>query len=168
MRKGAYLLLLLPLLLATGCKMLVKDPVVTVQDLKVVSLTGGGAGMELRLKVKNPNSFGVRLLGYSYNLTVLELPLAKGTAREEIEFPAGGEAELLIPIKISFGDLLEIYRRKPNLESIPYRLSAGLDLGTPLGKMTVPVNRNGTYAIPRQYRPPAMLNRLTDFLRMNK
>ena len=166
MRKSAFLLLLF--ILFTGCKMFIKEPVVTVEDLSIVSLNGGGAGMELRLKVKNPNSFDVRLLGYNYDLKVMELSLAKGVAREEVEFPSGGQAELRIPIRISYGDLLEIFKRKPNLDSIPYQLSAGLDLKTPLGRMTVPVNRNGTYSIPKQYRPPATLNRLSDFFRMNR
>jgi len=166
LRKSAFLILLF--ILCTGCKLFIKEPVVTVKDLSIVSLNGGGAGMELRLKVKNPNSFDVRLLSYNYDLKVMELSLAEGAVRDGIEFPAGGEAELLIPIHISYGDLLEIFKRKPNLDSIPYRLSAGLDLKTPLGEMTVPVSRNGTYAIPKQYRPAAALNRLTDFLRMNR
>ncbi len=166
MRRGVYLLLLLALL--TGCKLLVKEPVVTVKDLSVVSLTGAGAGMELRLNVQNPNAFDLSLLGYSYQLTVLERPLATGVAREEIKFPSGGQTELRIPIKISYADLLEIFNRKPDPENIPYQLSAALNLDTPLGKMTVPVQRSGTYAIPKQYRPAAIFNRLGDFLRMNK
>jgi LEA14-like dessication related protein len=156
------------LVLFTGCKLLVKEPVVTVKDLSVVSLQGGGAGMELRLNVKNPNPFDLRLLGYNYDLKVMDLPLAKGAAREEVKFPSGGEAEVRIPIRVPFGDLLEILKRIPDPENIPYQLSAGLELDTPLGQKSVPVNRTGTYAIPKQFRPPAMLNRLNDFLRMNR
>ena len=166
MRKSAYLLLLVMLL--SGCKLLVKEPVVTVKDLSVVSLAGGGAGMELRLGVKNPNAFDVQLLAYSYELKVLDMPLAQGVVREQAGFPSGAETELRIPVRISYRDLLEIFNRKPNLDSIPYQLSAGLELDTPLGKMNVPVHRNGSYAVPKQYRPPAMLNRLGDFLKMNK
>jgi LEA14-like dessication related protein len=166
LRKGAYLLLLFILL--AGCTMFVKDPVVTVKDLNVVSLDGGGAGMELYLNVKNTNSFDVSLLGYSYDLKVMAFPLAKGGGREEIKFPSGTATDLRIPIRVSYGDLLEILKRKPNPDSIPYQLSAGLDLETPLGHLTVPVNRNGTYAVPKQYRPSSLLNQLTDFFRMNK
>ena len=156
------------LVLFTGCRMFVKAPAVTVKDLQVVSLNGGGAGMELRLAVKNPNPFDLRLLGYIYQLNVLTLPLAKGETREEITFPAGGETELNIPIRVSFGDLLQIVQRRPDFDNVPYQLTAGLDLGTPLGRMTIPVNRTGTYAIPKQYRPGAILNRLGDFLKTNK
>jgi len=87
--------------------------------------------------------------------------------REEVSFPGGTATDLRIPIKVSYGDLLEIFRRKPDLDKVPYQLQAALDLGTPLGQMSVPVNRTGTYGVPKQYRPGALLNRLGDFFKQN-
>lgn len=166
MRKIALLLLLLVVL--TGCTKFVTEPVVTVRDLSVVSLDGGGAGMELLLTVKNANSYDVTLLGYSYDLKVMSLPLAKGGAREEIKFAADSETDLRIPIKVSYGDLLEMFKRRPDPDRIPYQLMAGLDLETPLGQLTVPVKRTGTYAVPKQYRPTAILDKLSDFFKTNR
>jgi len=166
LRKIVLLLLLLVGL--TGCTKFVTAPVVTVRDLSVVSLDGAGAGMELLLTVKNPNSYDVTLLGYSYDLKVMSLPLAKGGAREEIKFAADSETDLRIPIKVSYGDLLEMFKRRLDPDRIPYQLMAGLDLETPLGQLTVPVKRSGTYAVPQQYRPTAMLDKLSDFFKMNR
>ena len=160
MKKGACLLLLFILL--AGCTTFVTEPMVTVQDLNVVSLDPGGAGMELYLKVANTNTFDVRLMGYSYDLKVMAIPLAKGGAREEVRFPAGAETDLRIPIRVSYGDLLELFKRKLDPDKIPYQLAAGLDLDTPLGQLNVPVNRSGTYAVPKQYRPSAILNKLSE------
>ncbi|HJV67198.1 MAG TPA: LEA type 2 family protein [Geomonas sp.] len=166
MKKLSYslLLLLFVSVAMAGCTSFVKQPIVTVKDLSVVSVDGGGAGMELYLGITNPNAFDVKLLGYNYDLKVMALPLAKGGLREEINFPSRAETDVRIPIKISFGSLLEILKRRPNFDAIPYQLSAGLDLDTPLGQMAVPVNRSGTYAIPKQYRPSSILNRLSDLL----
>ncbi|HBG06545.1 MAG TPA: hypothetical protein DDY22_13560 [Geobacter sp.] len=152
----------------TGCTMLVQEPVVTVKDFNVVSVDGGGAGMELYLSVENTNPFDVSLLGYSYSLKVMALPLAKGGAREEVRFPSGAATDLRIPIRISYGDLVQIMKRQPNPDAIPYQLSAGLDLETPMGQLTVPVNRNGSYAIPKQYRPSSILDNLSNFFRTKK
>lgn len=170
MRKSVYLLLalLLPVLLSAGCTVFVREPVVAVREFKVVSLDGAGAGMELNLTVKNSNPYDLKLLGYSYDLKVLTLPLAKGGAREEVNFPAGVVTNLRIPVRVSYGDLLEILKRGPDPEHIPYVLLAGLDLETPLGHLSVPVNRTGTYAVPKQFRPGSILNRLGDFLKQNK
>ena len=166
MKKIVYLLLLVVLL--SGCTKFVSHPEVTVQDLNVVSLDPGGAVMELYLTVKNTNSFEVKLQGYSYDLKIMALPLAKGGAREEIKFPPGVETDVRIPIRITYGDLLEILKRKPDPDKIPYQITAGLDLDTPMGQLTVPVNRNGTYAIPKQYRPSSIFGKLGEFFGLRK
>lgn len=155
-------------LLLTGCTAFVKQPVVKIKDLSVVSLDGGGLGMELYLGVMNPNFYDVKLQGYSYDLKVMALPLAKGAAREEVKFLSKAETEVRIPIRVSYADFYELLKRRPDPDAIPYQLIAGLDLETPLGQMTVPVDRKGTYAIPKQFRPSGILNRVTDFLRMNR
>ena len=164
LRKSSCLILLM-LVLLTGCTMIVKRPEVTVKDVNVVSLDGGGAGMEVYLGVKNMNPYDLKLLGYNYDLKVMALPLAKGGARETVVFPSKAETDIRIPIRVSFADLLEILKRGPNPDSIPYQLFAGLDLDTPLGEMTVPVHRTGTYAIPEKYRPSSFFNKLGDLFR---
>ena len=162
MKRIPYLLLMFAML--AGCTT-VHQPLVTVKDLNVVSLDPAGAGMELFLRIKNPNSFDVRLQGYSYDLKVMALPLAKGGAREEIKFAGGAETDLRIPIRITYGDLLEIIKRRPDPDKVPYQLAAGLDIETPVGQMTVPINRTGTYAIPKQYRPAAVFGVLGNLLK---
>lgn len=159
------LFLLLTVVALSGCTRFVTQPMVTVEDLSVVSLDPTGAGMELYLKVKNPNSFDLKLQGFSYDLRVMALPLAKGGARDEVKFPAQGEADFRIPIRISYQDLIEILKRRPDPDRVPYQLAAGLELETPVGEMTVPVNRTGTYAIPKQYRPSALFGRISDFFK---
>ncbi|QWV98343.1 LEA type 2 family protein [Geomonas nitrogeniifigens] len=163
MREIACLLLLVVLL--SGCSKLVNAPLVTVQDLNVVSVDPTGAGMELYLSVQNTNSFDVKLQGYSYDIRIMALPLAKGGAREEINFPANEETDVRIPIRITYSDLLEIFKRRPDPDKIPYQLAAGLDLETPVGQMTIPVKKSGTYAIPKKYRPAAIFGKLADFLK---
>jgi LEA14-like dessication related protein len=167
LRRIIYPFLLLFLLLS-GCTKFVNEPVVKVKDLSVVSLDGGGAVMELYLNVKNTNSFDIKLQGYSYDLKVMALPLAKGGAREEIKFPSEGDTDLRIPIRIGYNDLFQILKRRPDPDHIPYQLAAGLDLDTPVGQMTVPVNSSGTYAIPKEYRPSTILNMMTEFFKLSR
>lgn len=164
LRKIAYPFLFM-LMLVSGCTTLVKEPEVTVKNLKVVSLDGSGAGMELALNVKNMNPYAITMQGYTYDLKVMSLPLAKGDARQEIKFPSLQDTEFRIPIRISFGDLFEILKRKPDPEKVPYQLTAGLDVATPLGQMTVPISHSGTYAIPKKYRPSSLFNKVPDFLK---
>lgn len=163
MRKAVWMLLLV--LCCSGCSLFLKEPQVSVRDLNVVSLDPTGLGMELYLTVKNPNSFDVRLLGYSYDLKIMALPLAKGGARDEVRFAADSETDVRIPIKISYSDLVEVLKRRPDPDHVPYTLSAGLDLDTPVGQRSVPVNRTGTYAVPPQYRPGNIFKGLGNLFR---
>jgi LEA14-like dessication related protein len=150
--------------LVSGCtSVFVKEPVVTVKDLNIISVDTAGAVMELYIEVKNENDFDLKLLGYSYDLHVMALPLVKGGAREEISFPGRQSTDLRIPLRVSYADLLALLRRNPNPDRVPYQLKAGLDLDTPVGHVNVPVDKKGTYSIPKQYRPSYYLNKLRGF-----
>jgi LEA14-like dessication related protein len=159
---------LLLVFFCSACTMIVKAPTVQVRDLKVASLDGSGVEMQLHLTVQNANPYDLKLLGYQYDLKVMALPLARGEAREEVSFPAGVETDLRIPIKVSYGDLLEILKGKLDPDQIPYALQAALDLQTPLGRLNLPVSHAGTYAVPKQFRPGSILNKLGSFLKQNQ
>lgn len=168
MKRYILPLLLLVTLIAGCTSVFVKEPVVTVKGLNMVSLDAGGAAMEVNLVVENPNGYNIKLLGYSYDLQVMSLPLVKGGARDEIDFAPKAATEVRIPLRIAYGDLIALMKRNPDPDQVPYRLKAGLDLDTPVGHMTVPIDRNGTYRIPKQYRPSYYLDRFKDLLGFRK
>ncbi len=146
--------LLLPLLfILAGCSLFIAAPEVKVKDVSFVGLDGNGVDIDLFLTVTNPNSYAVNLLGYTYDLQVLAVPLARGESHTSIAFAGDATTEVRLPVKITYRDLLELLKRRPDPDRIPYRLNAGLDLGTPLGALAIPVNHSGTVTIPQEYRP---------------
>lgn len=155
-------LLLLLLLFLSGCSLLVADPEVTVQKASIVGLDSSGFELEFYLTVKNPNPYGIALKGYNYDLRVMTLPIAKGGARDAVEFKAGSTTDMRLPVRIEYRDLLEILKRRPDPDRIPYRLSAGLELDTPVGEVLVPLDKSSTFAIPKEYRPSHFLKQITD------
>ena len=157
-------LLLIPLILLTGCSLFVKTPVVSVKDVNLVGLDGTGARLEVLLGVTNPNAYQVSLQGYNYVLQVMNVHLASGEARQYLEFAPHGTAEVRIPVQVAFRDLLEILNRRPDMDRVPYRMQAGLELKLPVGSLTVPLDTSGTFAIPLKYRPATFLQRLGGFL----
>ena len=68
-------------------------------------------------------------------------------------------------MRLKFGDLLEIAKRQPDPDRIPYQIDARLHLGTPLGEMVLPVTKNAVLAIPLKFRPAMFINNLQDALR---
>jgi LEA14-like dessication related protein len=157
-------LLLFPLILLTGCSLFVKTPVVSVKDVTLVGLDGAGARLEVLLGVTNPNAYHISLQGYTYALQVMDVHLASGEARQYLEFAPHGTADVRIPVQVAFRDLFDILKRRPDMDHVPYRIKAGLDVKLPVGSLAVPLDKSGTFAIPLKYRPATFLQRLGGFL----
>lgn len=149
----------------SGCTSLVQAPRVILKETSMVGLDTSGIDVEFYLGVTNPNPFDISLLGYTFDLRVLALPLSTGGRQETINFPAGNETGVRLPVRLKFADLLEIIKRSPDPDKIPYQLNSIFHLDTPLGEMTVPVERNSVLSIPEQYRPTVYIDRLRDALR---
>lgn len=158
-----FILLMLSLLVA-GCSLLVRSPEVTVREVSLLGLDNDGVTIEFRLAVSNPNPFALELKGYRYSLDVYALPFAKAEGRETITFPGHGEAEVRLPVRIGYRNLAELLKRHPDPDNVPYRLSAGFEVGTPFGTTTVPVEKNGAFAIPKRLRPDYFLHRLSELV----
>jgi len=156
---------LLLIIMLSGCATLVQIPSVTLKETSVVGLDRSGIDIEFNLGITNPNSFDLSLLGYTFDVRVLALPLSTGGKQETILFPAGKETGMLLPVHLKFADLQEIIRHTPDPDNIPYQLNSMLHMKTPLGEMSVPVEKNAVLTIPEQFRPAAFINRLRDTLR---
>jgi LEA14-like dessication related protein len=159
----AAVLLLIAML--PGCASLVQAPRVTLMETRMSGLDTSGIDIEFLLKISNPNPFDLSLLGYTFDLQVLALPLSTGGKQETILFPAGKETGMRLPVRLKFADLLKLVNRSPDPDKIPYQLKTLLRLKTPLGEMSVPVEKSALLNIPEEYRPAAFTNRLRDALR---
>lgn len=153
---------LLCLVLLSACSLMFSAPEVTLNDVKIVGIDGGGLMLDVYLSLKNPNSADITLKGYSYDLKALDLPVAKGGARETTIFHGHTTTEVVLPVRLAYSDVAELIRHHPNPDHIPYRLSAGLEVETPLGDRTIPVERSGVFKIPEKYRPSFYLRKLKD------
>jgi len=156
---------LLMLVLVSGCSAFIKEPRIAVKGTSLVGLDTSGIDVEFYLGISNPNYFDLSLLGYTYDLRVMTLPLATGGTQETVIFPAGKETDLRLPVHLTFNNLLEIIKRKPDLDNLPYQLNARMHVKSPLGEMVIPVEKIDTLNVPERYRPSAALDRLRDALR---
>ena len=158
-------LIALLMVAAAGCSSLLQEPQVRVKSASLIGIDTAGADIELYLGVTNPNSYDIHLLGYTYDLRIMTLPIANGGHQEQVRFSAGQETDLRFPIRIPHGSLIELLKRRPDPDRIPYRLEASLNLASPLGDMKIPIERNDTIAIPRKYHPGDALERVFNLLR---
>jgi LEA14-like dessication related protein len=151
---------LLHILLICGCSLLVKEPQVTVTRTSIIGLDTAGADIECALAISNPNSYDLTLLGYTYDLRIMTLPLASGGLQEQITIRADKQTDIRLPIRIKYSDLLEILKRRPDPDRVPYQIQARLQIATPLGNMLIPVDISNTFKVPENYQPGYYLNKL--------
>ncbi len=159
------ILLVLSIFLLSGCATLVAKPEVTVKNVKFAGLDSKDIGIDVYLSVHNPNSFDLSLKDYSYDVNVVSLPLAKGSAKASYDFYANSTTDMLVPVKIPFSSLLEILKKTPNPDSIPYRIHAELTIGRGIAFMTVPVTKSGSFAIPGELYSSIVRKKIGDFLK---
>lgn len=158
------LVLFLLALAMTGCSAVVTTPEVRLQRLAPVVFDTAGLEVEANLLINNPNRFDLTLLDYSYTLQAAGLPLGTGGNRQTIVFPAQQETGIRIPARIRYSDLLELLKRHADPDRIPYRLTASLQVDTPLGETSIPVDYQGQLSIPENYRPSFILQRFKGLL----
>ncbi|HOP39871.1 MAG TPA: LEA type 2 family protein [Geobacteraceae bacterium] len=161
-------LLFATLIFLTACTMSVQNPTVKLKSVKLTGLDGRGASLNFLLNVTNPNSFDLSLKGYSFDVHVLGRPLTRGESDEYLTFPGKKTTEMLIPVRISYTDILEIMKRSPELQGIPYQLNADLTVDTSVGTIVVPVRKNGLVSIPEEYQPGNLLQKFGNFLNNRK
>jgi LEA14-like dessication related protein len=152
--------LLLILVACGGCASLVKEPGVKVESTNLIGVDTSGVDLELFLAVENPNSFDLSLLGYTFDLQVMTLPLTAGGSQVKVALPAGKLSHMRLPMRMKYTDIIEVIKRRPDLAKIPYQVTARLNVETPVGELIVPVNKTDTISIPEQYRPAGYLKRI--------
>lgn len=148
----AVVLLLIPGL--SGCALFVKQPRVTIADVRMVSLglAGGTAGVSLR--VDNPNRFDLEMRSFSYRIDVAEggegvedrwTPLAE---QEEVEREVlvPGRQEVLVEVPVNFGYLaIGSAVRSLLLEGqVRYRVQGSVRVRGPVGEHHIPFTGRGT------------------------
>lgn len=152
------------LFLLTGCAAVVTAPTIQLDQLKPVAVDISGLTIEVDLLVSNPNRFDLTLLGYSYTLQIAGLPLSSGEGSQTVVFSGGRQTRITIPAQVRHSDLFNLLQLQHDPDRIPYHLIATLQVDSPLGEKSVPVDHQGLFAVPEQYRPSSLLNRLKGIL----
>lgn len=119
---------------------LLKDPEVQVMNVALKGLTMQDAMVDLKLNVKNPNIFALNLSKIKYALQLSGEQLTEGVFEQGANIPANGEASLVVPLKLKFNALNNLYAGfvKKTLTR-KYTLSGAVDLGP----FSIPFKQDG-------------------------
>jgi LEA14-like dessication related protein len=149
MKTGMPLLVVLALLV--GCAGLpsdLKTPEVSFVGLRAVDASLFEQRLEVRMKVRNPNSIELPVKGLDVEVELANEPFAQGVSAREFVVPAGGEAEfdMLVTANAATALLKIAGSDRKSREEIPYRVTG--KLSTRIGLLrSIPFDESGTVPV---------------------
>jgi len=111
----------------------VKLPAVDVAGIKTNDISITGAALELRLKINNPNGFGLSLKNIDYDFSVDGNRWVQGRQPKAMSIARKTTGTVTIPISLNFLEMgSTVYNLISGDNELNYRLSGAVDLGTTL------------------------------------
>lgn len=106
-----------------------KSPKVEFDGLKVGNINplAMSAGLELTLKLSNPNPFDLHIKGLSYSFNALGSNIAGGNS-PGVKLPAQGSGSLKIPFTIKGGEIIKLAPRLKNVSTSDVTVKGNLSL----------------------------------------
>jgi LEA14-like dessication related protein len=128
----------------------VQSPKVEVESAKLTQLSFSGLDLLFNLKISNPNQFGLKLSGFSYELFINDSSFVAGDQTEGLEIAAQDESIVQLPLTIQYNRLFETFRSLIKEDRTSYELRCVFSFDVPvLGDMSVPVKKEGEFPVLR-------------------
>ena len=145
-------LLLAAVLVATaGCASLgrgaFREPIVTLQEMRLNGLGLTGGSLDVLLNVENPNGYRLDATRMTYKLYIETIPFGEGAVDQRISVDEKAKTTVRIPVNFTYNGIGAAGRALLNTGTVNYRVVGDLTVGTPIGNFTRPYDMNGRYSI---------------------
>lgn len=147
--------LLLALVLLSGCSQLnlnkvVKEPSVQVQNIAVRDVNLDSVGLDLILKVSNPNAFSLALAGYDYRIRFNDQQLVEGSTNEGFRVAANASNQIKVPFTVGFKDVMKLLDSVGDSNTLRYEVDADMRLDAPvLNLFNIKSQKKGEITVPQ-------------------
>lgn len=126
----------------------VRKPEVDFIGARVNELSFDSVGLLFDLKIRNPNSLGLKMAGFSYDLLINNSSFVKGNQDRELEISARGENTVQIPVSIGFLDLYQVFQSLLDQDVSRYQINCSFSFDVPvLGVVSIPVSKDGEFPL---------------------
>src|SRR5947207_11501436 len=133
-----------------GCSALgkaaLRDPIVTLQDVKVTGVGLNGGSLDVVLNVQNPNEFRLDATQLRYTVLVDTVPFANGITSQRFTVDGKRMTPVHIPINFTYAGVGQAGRQLMNMGSVNYTVRGDVTVGSPIGNFTVPFTQTGRYS----------------------
>lgn len=131
---------------ATLGRAALKEPVVTLKDVRVKGIGFNGGAVDILLNVYNPNHFNLDATRITYKLFVDTIPLGTGATDSEFTVSKGDTTQVPLPLSFTWAGAGQAARSLMNTGTVNYRVVGDITVGSAYGKLTLPYDRTGTFS----------------------
>lgn len=156
MKRPLLVLAALSLVALSGCaalKNLAKNafqqPRLTFKTAKLQQASLSDATVDLVYEVENPNGFGLSLASVNYAFFVEGKQVVAGTPRNGLQLKANGTSELVFPANVKFADIVPVVETFLTKDAAKWKAQGSLGVKTPIGVISLPLEREGTFPVPK-------------------
>jgi LEA14-like dessication related protein len=125
------------------------EPVVTLQDVKLVGVGVTGGVLDITLNVYNPNNFRLDGSRITYRVFADSVAVGGGSLDQQFTVQNGDSTQLKLPLSFTYAGLGAAARQLQNQGAVNYRVTGEIEVATPVGKFTRPYDQTGRYTILR-------------------
>ena len=119
----------------------VENPDVRITKTKLAGLSFDQADLVFDIEIKNPNSIGLSLTGFDYDLWLNDNSFLKGDQKKQLEIKANDVTTIQLPLTLLYDNIFKTYESLKNEDKIKYSLKTGLSFNIPvLGSVRIPVS----------------------------
>jgi LEA14-like dessication related protein len=124
----------------------VEKPDVRISKTNLSGLTFEQADLVFDIEINNPNTVGISLTGFDYDLLLNNKSFLKGDQNKQIEMKANDVSTIQIPLSLLYDNIFRTYNSLKNEDKITYSLKTGISFNLPvLGEVRIPVSSSGDF-----------------------
>jgi LEA14-like dessication related protein len=150
MRRLSLIAAVMVAVLVTACATLgraaFKEPVVTLQNVRVNGLGLNGGSVDILLNVYNPNHFNLDATRVTYKLFVDTIPLGTGATDSRFTVSDGDTTQVPLPLSFTWSGIGQAARSLMSTGTVNYRVVGDLTVGSSVGTFTLPYDRTGRFS----------------------
>ena len=126
----------------------IQHPQVSFSGAKITGLSFDAADLLFDIKIRNPNSVGLTMAGFSYDLLINEISFLKGNQDRGLSIEASGENTVQLPLTLNYMDLYQTFQGIRDQDLSTYQMNFGFAFDLPvLGHVNIPVSKSGDFPL---------------------
>ena len=151
MRKTAIAAAAIAIASGVGCasmgKQLLKEPVVTLKEVRPVGFGLTGGMLDVVLNIYNPNEFRLDGTRLTYQVFADSAAVGGGSLDQQFTVQNGDSTTIRLPLSFTWSGLGAAARQMQNQGVVNYRVKGEIEVATPIGRFTRPYDQTGRFSL---------------------